>query len=458
MTIHIRRATGRDAAAFARIMGDPAVYPGLMQMPYTNEGLWATRLADFDLPGRTDLPLVAEVHGEVVGSAGLHPAGTAQRRRHVLMLGISVAPSSQGQGVGSALMTALCDYADAGSARCASSWMSTPTTRRRSACIASSVSSPKARIAGMHCATGVMWTRTRWLGFIRTRRESSRWGTELRRFVRMVCWLLVALLATSASAEERVRFASLDAGVSLLGFWFPADLEPGVEPAAAVALFHGCGGLYDRSGKLSERMRDAVEMINAQGKHALVVDSLTPRGEKELCTQRIGTRQVTQANRRLDALAAVAWLAQRREVDAKRIGLLGWSNGGSTVLAAINRNQRDVAKAKVKPAFAVAFYPGCEAERKRGFETDTTLLIMIGEADDWTPAAACEHLAAEARHHKPEVETFPEAYHGFDSREPVRLRKDVPNGVNPGQGVHVGGHPVARRLAGWHLAHFLAEQ
>ena len=105
----------------------------------------------------------------------------------------------------------------------------------------------------------------------------------MRHFVRVVCWLLVALLATSASAEERVRFASLDAGVSLLGFWFPADLEPGVEPAAAVALFHGCGGPYDRSGNLSERMRDAVEMINAQGKHALVVDSLTPRGEKELC-------------------------------------------------------------------------------------------------------------------------------------------------------------------------------
>ena len=112
MTIHIRRATVRDAAAFARIMGDPAVYPGLMQMPYTHEGLWAARLADFDLPGRADLSLVAEVHGEVVGSAGLHPASTAQRRRHVLMLGISVAPSSQRQGVGSALMAALCDYAD----------------------------------------------------------------------------------------------------------------------------------------------------------------------------------------------------------------------------------------------------------------------------------------------------------------------------------------------------------
>ena len=44
MTITVRRATPNDAAAFARIMGDPAVYPGLMQLPYTNEDLWRARL------------------------------------------------------------------------------------------------------------------------------------------------------------------------------------------------------------------------------------------------------------------------------------------------------------------------------------------------------------------------------------------------------------------------------
>ena len=37
MTITVRRAGPKDAAAFARIMGDPAVYPGLMQLPYTDE-------------------------------------------------------------------------------------------------------------------------------------------------------------------------------------------------------------------------------------------------------------------------------------------------------------------------------------------------------------------------------------------------------------------------------------
>jgi putative acetyltransferase len=60
----------------------------------------------------TDLGVVAERGGVVVGSAGVHPAGPALRRRHAMHLGISVAPAMQGQGVGSALMAALVDYAD----------------------------------------------------------------------------------------------------------------------------------------------------------------------------------------------------------------------------------------------------------------------------------------------------------------------------------------------------------
>jgi putative acetyltransferase len=112
MTITVRRASPKDAAAYARIMADPAVYAGLMQLPMPSEELWAARLADSCKPERQDLMLSAELHGEVVGSAGLHPAGPALRRRHAMHLGISVAREFQGRGVGSALMAALCDYAD----------------------------------------------------------------------------------------------------------------------------------------------------------------------------------------------------------------------------------------------------------------------------------------------------------------------------------------------------------
>jgi putative acetyltransferase len=108
----IRRASPRDAAAFARIMGDSLVFGGTLQPPYTDETIWAARLADTLAPGKPDLLLVAERDGEIVGSAGLHPVSSSLRRRHAMMLGITVAGHAQGQGVGTALMRALCDYAD----------------------------------------------------------------------------------------------------------------------------------------------------------------------------------------------------------------------------------------------------------------------------------------------------------------------------------------------------------
>ncbi len=110
--IVVRRALPKDAVAYTRMMGDPAVFAGLMQMPYPSEDVWRARLSESSDPNRADLPLAAELDGEVVGSAGMMPASPALRRRHAMMIGISVVPEAQGQGVGHALMAAMCDYAD----------------------------------------------------------------------------------------------------------------------------------------------------------------------------------------------------------------------------------------------------------------------------------------------------------------------------------------------------------
>jgi L-phenylalanine/L-methionine N-acetyltransferase len=98
MSITARRAPPRDAAAFARIMGDPAVCPGLMQLPVTNEGIWSERLAESCAPGKPDLILAAELDGRVVGTAGLHPIGAQLRRRGGLVRGISVEPACRAGG------------------------------------------------------------------------------------------------------------------------------------------------------------------------------------------------------------------------------------------------------------------------------------------------------------------------------------------------------------------------
>jgi dienelactone hydrolase len=260
--------------------------------------------------------------------------------------------------------------------------------------------------------------------------------------------LLLALCATAATAQVEVSIPSSDLsrgpGLMLKGFWFEA---PVTGPAPAVVLLHGCSGAYDRRGVLARRLRDYAALFNAEGLHALVLDSLTPRGETQICTQKVRVRLITQAHRRLDALSALEWLAARPDVDASRLGLVGWSNGGSTALATLNERHTDTVGGveAVKPAFAAAFYPGCADELRRGFGTQARLLMLLGEADDWTPAATCKRLAAQASGRKPEVVSYPGAHHGFDSTAPVRLRNDVPNGVHPGQGVHVGGD--ARALA-----------
>jgi len=274
-------------------------------------------------------------------------------------------------------------------------------------------------------------------------------------------WWAAALvgLCTVARAQSEIAFKSLDRhdgqAVELKAWWFAA---PTKAPAPAVVLLHGCGGVYDRQGRIGERMRHYAALLNGLGQHALVVDSLTPRGEREICTQRTGTRAITQSSRRLDALAALQWLAQRPDVDARHLGLMGWSNGGSAVLSSTNLQHRAVVDFPVKPAFAVAFYAGCAADLKRGYRPSAPLLMLVGEADDWTPAAPCHELASGLVGQGVEIEGYASAYHGFDSSAPVRLRPGVPNGVNPGAGVHVGGQAEAWRRSRERLLQFLQAQ
>ena len=112
MTLTLRRVRPSDAAAMAEQLADPDVFPGLLQLPYANVELWQQRLSTPPVPGSPELMLIAERDGHAVGNAGLHPVGPQLRRRHAMMLGISVSPSARGQGVGNALMAALLDYAD----------------------------------------------------------------------------------------------------------------------------------------------------------------------------------------------------------------------------------------------------------------------------------------------------------------------------------------------------------
>jgi putative acetyltransferase len=111
MDFLIRRASPKDAAAVAAHMADPAVFGGLMQLPFPSEEQWRVRLEE-GVKDPTGIVLLAVAGDAVIGTCGLHPEGNRLRRKHVLGLGISVSKACWGQGVGKALMAALMDYAD----------------------------------------------------------------------------------------------------------------------------------------------------------------------------------------------------------------------------------------------------------------------------------------------------------------------------------------------------------
>ena len=106
--IVIRRAELADAAQLQQVYANTNTYSGTLQLPHPSLELWQERLKHQD---QNDTVLVALIDGVVVGNAGLHQEKNS-RRRHVANLGIGVADSFAGRGVGSALLAELVSLAD----------------------------------------------------------------------------------------------------------------------------------------------------------------------------------------------------------------------------------------------------------------------------------------------------------------------------------------------------------
>ena len=211
----------------------------------------------------------------------------------------------------------------------------------------------------------------------------------------------------------------------------------GAGPFPAVVLLHDCSGLGPRSSGSPGRW---AKLLVAQGYVVAMPDSFSTRGfPAGVCVDPSPKRMEVAPRRRVaDADEALAHLRTLPYVDAKRIGIMGGSHGGATTLVAMSRKEP-------RFAAAVSLYPACNrlADSYRG---PAPLLILAGELDDWTPAAACARLAENARRAGAPVaiKIYPGAHHSFDSANPVRF---VPTRMNEnapgGRGATTGGHAEA---------------
>jgi dienelactone hydrolase len=187
-------------------------------------------------------------------------------------------------------------------------------------------------------------------------------------------------------------------------------LPKGKPPFPAVILLHGCGGVTQHMNVWAQRLR-------SWGYAALILDSFAPRSIDTVCGR---GSQFAPRERAKDAFVAAAYLRNRSEIDSTRIGLIGFSHGGSTALAA--SIERRVTALGGQPFKAIiAYYPFCPAIAP---PLASDVQILIGSDDDWTPAPRCAELVplyAEASNHKPLLKIYPGALHGFDARAPARI-------------------------------------
>ncbi len=224
-----------------------------------------------------------------------------------------------------------------------------------------------------------------------------------------VTWMLAWALTLPPAAAEPVAFTAATVGAP--GATAPHHLyQPATAgPHPGVVLLHGCAGMTASGERWAARLAE-------WGYIALVADSFTPRGLSNICG-RPGT--LPPLARAEDAFAAAAWLRANTQLREGQVAAIGFSHGGGTALAVATR--RSVERLPAAPfAAVVAFYPWCP---HTGAPLASPLLILVGNADDWTPAARCQRLLSDWR---PEfgaatLQVYPGATHAFDA--PGRERR-----------------------------------
>jgi len=197
------------------------------------------------------------------------------------------------------------------------------------------------------------------------------------------------------------------------------DLPPGAAGGVpAMLIVHGSGGIGPRE---AEYQRE----LNAIGIATLRTDSFRPRG---VTTTYADQRAVSTYSMVADAFNALKVLAAHPQIDPKRIGIMGFSKGGSTAyLTAFEPFRRASIATDNRFAVHIPFYRGCMYDVAMP-RTPAPIREFIGGADDYTGVALCVSYAERQRAngHDHEVTVYPGAQHGFNSpREPFHCAQCI---------------------------------
>jgi dienelactone hydrolase len=255
--------------------------------------------------------------------------------------------------------------------------------------------------------------------------------------------VIFAFLASTGAAAAAPELVEIQEGAAKLKAYLYRPAGDG--PFPAIVALHGCGGLSGRSGPVSTRYRDWGERLSAAGFAVLFPDSFGSRGLASQCTVRGGSVR-TARERVADAIAARRWLQNHSWVVAGRVSLLGWQNGAVAALWTIRR-RGGAEESAADFRSAVVLYPGCRRLSQTEWSARVPTLVLVGAADDWGPASACEQMVAGARGRSAQTQivVYPGAYAEFDHPNmPMRQLTGLAFSADGSGHAHTGTNPAAR--------------
>ncbi len=185
-------------------------------------------------------------------------------------------------------------------------------------------------------------------------------------------------------------------------------LPGGTGKVPAMVIQHGSGGV-----KEAHEFRYAREMV-AMDVAALVLDAFKPRGITSTVNDQSA---VTDQEMTDDAFAALKALAAHPRIDSARIGIFGFSKGGSVaLLTAHERRARGALPSGLRFALHVPFYPPCGIQYFQPKTTGAPIYMLIGGADTYVGVTPCTEYAdkLKAEGARIEVKIYPGAQHGYD--------------------------------------------
>jgi dienelactone hydrolase len=232
----------------------------------------------------------------------------------------------------------------------------------------------------------------------------------LRSLTHALLAAAICLLADPALAERReslvvVSPSRANAPKIKVELLLPDD-APGKIPV--MIIMHGSGGVSDR-----REFAYAREFLKL-GVGGAIVDSFGSRGIASTVRDQ---GQLASVEMMADVVDTLRVLAKHPAIDPSRIGIIGYSKGGTVVIkAALRRYLEPVAKGEVRFSLLIAVYPWCNEFPLDMTGTGTTLHMLNGADDTYVSIPGCVEYAKRMQDAgaKVVVKTY-KGKHGWDT-------------------------------------------